>query len=189
MANSYLVQKLFRECGAVKKGEEYKLSSGLLTDTFYDGEMLATHPAACQALCDEMAREWAGQKIEVVVGVARGGIIIAYLVAQKLTALDKDEHEVVSLYVEKKDELYVFKSDYDRFVRHKRVLIVDDVATGGRSIMGAGQATGRAGGVVVGASVYIDRGDLSAQKLGVPIWRPLATIIPRTWKPGENSPS
>lgn len=62
------------------------------------------------------------KKIEFVVGISRGGLIPAALIA---TQLDKP---LVSVYIDRHDRVYI---DRGEWIKDKRVLLVDDIVRTG----------------------------------------------------------
>jgi hypoxanthine phosphoribosyltransferase len=64
-------------------------------------------------------------KIEFVIGVSRGGLIPAVLVATKL------DKPLVAAYINKRDEIFF---DREEWLKGKTVLIVDDIVRSGKTL-------------------------------------------------------
>jgi orotate phosphoribosyltransferase len=77
--------------------------------------------------------------------------------------------EVLSVYAEKGDGGgFAFCRGYDRLVRGRRVLVVEDVVTTGGSLAAVIRAVADAGGAVVGAAALVNRGGVTAGDVGSP---------------------
>ena len=70
-------EKIFADSGALQKGH-FLLTSGLHSDTYLQCALVLQHPHLAQQLAEEMARKLVGQRIDVVVGPAMGGVTWAY---------------------------------------------------------------------------------------------------------------
>lgn len=64
------------------------------------------------------------RRVDFVVGVSRGGLIPAALIA---TRIDKP---LVAVYIDKKDQVYL---DRKGWIRGKRILLVDDIVRTGKT--------------------------------------------------------
>ncbi len=65
------------------------------------------------------------ERVEFVIGVSRGGLIPAVLVATKLNI------PLVAVYINKQDEIFF---DREEWVKGKTVLIVDDIIRSGKTL-------------------------------------------------------
>ena len=64
------------------------------------------------------------QQIEFIVGMSRGGLIPAVLLATKLNK------PLVTIYINKQDEIFFDRTEW---IKHKNVLFVDDVLRSGKT--------------------------------------------------------
>lgn len=83
--------------------------------------------AEVQKLVERFVRAHAGplRTVDFVVGVSRGGLIPAALIA---TRIDKP---LVAVYIDQKDRVYL---DRKGWLRGKRVLLVDDIVRTGATL-------------------------------------------------------
>ena len=84
-----------------------------------------------------------------------------YIPARKMSKLYMEQPvkvEVKSISTDKVQTLYLDKKDCD-FIKGKKVLLVDDVISGGDSIHALEILTEKAGGVVVGKATVLAEGD------------------------------
>ncbi len=104
-------------------------------------------------------------EVEWVVGPFTGGAIFAYDIASLMG--------ILSAYAEKEEKGRVLKRGYN--IKNKRVAIVDDVLTTGKSIKETYFAVLEAGGIPVVGGVMVKRGEVS---LDLPIFFVLEIDLP-----------
>ena len=137
----------------------FRLSSGNYSSYYFDLRRLYSYPdtyariirvfadLVCRPACPDM-----------IVGVATAGIPLA-----AMTALVKG---LPMGYVRIKRKTYGGEQIVEGVVAGRRVVVVDDVATTGRSIAEAVESIRSHGGVVGEAAVIIDREEGAAELLG-----------------------
>ena len=108
-------------------------------------DVVVTAEAKGIPLCYEMARQ--GCKNYVV---ARKGI--------KIYMRNSIEVSVKSITTEKEQKLYLGENDAD-FIKGKRILIVDDVISTGKSLAAIEELVTKAGGNIVGKAAVLAEGD------------------------------
>lgn len=141
--------QLLEESGAILRGH-FKLSSGRHSDTYFEKFRVLEQPRVLSALCHEMAARFQGDDIDLVAGPTTGGIIIAFEVARQLDAK--------AIYVETENGAKTLRRGAS-IPRGSRVLVVDDVLTTGLSVHETIEVVTRAGGVLAGVGVLIDRSE------------------------------
>ncbi len=104
-----------------------------------------------------LAGKFESYDIEWVVGPFTGGAILAYDLASLMG--------IKAGYAEKMDNRRVLKRGFD--VEGRKVAVVDDVLTTGRSIKDTIEAVKNAGGIPVIAGVMVKRGEIS---LEIPVY-------------------
>jgi len=165
--------QLFRDSGALLTGH-FKLTSGRHSDVYYEKFTLLKNPVVATKLCRAMADRLAGLKAETIVGPATGGMIIAYDVARYLG--------LEAIYAESGEGGRVFKRGFDLHPGRK-VAIVDDVLTTGRSINEVIALVRSYGADIVGIGELLDRSN-GAVSFGYPFFA-LATVAADSWSPEE----
>lgn len=156
MGSEY-IKEMFEKTSAMLKGH-FLLTSGRHSDRYFQCALVLQHPEYTGELCRELASRFAGQRVDVVVGPAMGGILISYEVARCLG--------VRSLFAERENGKMTLRRGFS-ISPGERVLVVEDVITTGGSVKEVIEAVGQAGGEVVGAGVLVDRSGGAA--LGVPV--------------------
>ncbi|MCX5686513.1 MAG: orotate phosphoribosyltransferase [Candidatus Omnitrophica bacterium] len=167
------VSKIFDKYNALLTGH-FKLSSGLHSEKYLQCALVLQYPEAAEALAKELAKKFAKEKIDVVIGPALGGITIAYEIARALG--------VRGLFAERQDGKMVLRRGFS-IKPGKRVLVVEDVITTGGSTKEVVEVVKNAGGIVVGVGCIIDRSaspiDFGAR------FESLAKIKIETFKEGD----
>lgn len=113
----------------------------------------------------KLAEEFASFDVEWVVGPFTGGAILAYDVASVMG--------IMAAYAEKEGEKRVLKRGYNLY--GKRVAVVDDVLTTGKSLRDTYEAVLREGGKVVVGGVMVKRGEI---EIGIPLFYVLELSLP-----------
>lgn len=180
MTAEEIVEELVKR-GIVLRGDHFRYSSGKHGADYIDKNALLAHSSLSGALVHEMVarridREDAPPP-DVIVGPAMSGAILAHLVAMEFTSLPgwAFEEPVYAAFVERDPDTGLFKlgRNYDKVVRGRNVLIVEDVINTGGTAMAAALAAMMAGGTVVGVSVIWNRGVESSLALPTPGGEPL----------------
>lgn len=140
--------EMLRRYGAIKEGH-FRLTSGLHSPLYFEKFQLLQYPEVASQICAEIARKFEGEGVELVIGPAVGGIIIAYEVARNLGArcifAEKDE-----------DGKRVLKRGF-RIREGERTLVVEDVVTTGGSAKEVIDLVRSYGGLVIGVGLILDR--------------------------------
>ncbi len=74
---------ILQQTGVLKQGH-FLLTSGLHSDQYLQCALLLQYPWHAEKVCQAMAAPFSGQPIDVVVGPAIGGIVVAYETARVL---------------------------------------------------------------------------------------------------------
>jgi orotate phosphoribosyltransferase (EC 2.4.2.10) len=147
----------FVERGILKFGR-FKLSSGLESPFYVDLRGVLGEADLFRWVMERYREAAAGLDFDVVVGVATGGIpyasVLGYLMGKPIGYVRPEAKGYgTGRQVEGAD------------VTGRRVLVVDDVLTTGRSVSGALHAVRSAGGVATGVLVFLDREQCGAAEV------------------------
>jgi orotate phosphoribosyltransferase len=157
------VFELLERHGAVIRNSHLVYTSGRHGSTYINKDAIYPHTEAVSSLCEALASTAVGLSVEVVAAPAVGGVILSQWTAHHIGP------DVLSVYAEKADGGgFSFRRGYDRLVRGRRVLIVEDVVTTGGSLRAVIGAVLDAGGSVVGAAAICNRGGVTAADVGSP---------------------
>jgi len=140
------LEKLLRELHVLQEGH-FLLNSGLHSQYYFQKFRILENPDATSTLCAMIADHFKDASIEWVIGPTTGGIVIAFEVARQMRLL-------TGIAEEYKGNRTV-RRGYD--LKGKKVLIVDDVMTTGKSLVETIDAVKIKGAHVAGVGVLIDR--------------------------------
>jgi len=144
----------------------FVLRSSLHAKEYVNKDALYMHPEKMYWLCRVMAKRWTKDNIEVVVAPAVGGVILSQWVAYHLQKITRKT--VLSVYADKDGKEFVLKRGYDKVIKGKRVLVVEDIVTTGGSVKKVVELVRANGGIVVGVSALCNRGKVSSSDVGNP---------------------
>jgi orotate phosphoribosyltransferase len=105
------------------------------------------NPGVASRLCRIIADHFQKAAADWVIGPTTGGIIIAFEVARQLN--------ILTGFAEERERKRTIGRGFA--IKGKRILVVDDVMTTGRSVQETIDAVKEKGGEVVGVGVLIDR--------------------------------
>ncbi|OQX95546.1 orotate phosphoribosyltransferase [candidate division KSB1 bacterium 4572_119] len=138
---------IFQETGALLDGH-FQLTSGLHSAQYFQCALVLQDPIQAQKLCWEIACKYMSEKIDVVVGPAIGGIVVAQEVARLLSAR--------AIFAEREDGKMTLRRGF-QVKPGEKVLVVEDVVTTGGSIKEVIDLVRKEGGEVKGAGFLVNR--------------------------------
>jgi orotate phosphoribosyltransferase len=165
------VLDIYKKTGALLTGH-FLLSSGLHSDKYLQSAVVLQQPDIATKLCAALAAHFRGQKIEVVIAPALGGVFVSHETARALG--------VRALFAERVNGELMLRRGFT-IRTGERVLVVEDVITTGKSTKETIEVVKKAGGVVVAAGSLVDRSGGKAD-LGVP-YKSLVTLDVPTYTP------
>lgn len=185
------IESRLQQTGALLRGH-FLLSSGLHSDQYIQCARLLSHPQHAEFVGQALAaavRDAGLVDVDVVLGPALGGILVAHEVARALG--------VRALFAEREAGALTLRRGFS-LSAGERVLIVEDVITTGGSAVETAALAQRLGGQVVGYAAIVERGrDHGLQPL-FSLWRvqpqlfaaaacPLCDAGSRAEKPGSRA--
>lgn len=166
------VVKILKEVGAVLTDDHFVLTSGNHSDVYINKDALLPWTEKMSQVGRLLAQRFVEEEVEVVVGPATAGIVIAQWVAYHLS--DLKNWEIPGVYTDKTlengEKRHEFKRGYDRLVSDNRVLVVEDVTATGSSIDLVLESVGALTDTVVGIGVIVNRDPelINETRWGVP---------------------
>jgi orotate phosphoribosyltransferase len=143
------VMKKFEQAGAIQKGH-FKLTSGAHSDTYIQCAQVMQYPGFMHNLCSELGKKFRGDDIDVIIGPAIGGIIMAHVMAQVLGPW------VRAIFTERENGKMTLRRSFE-IKEGEKVIVVEDVTTTGSSVREVIDIVKSRQGKVVGVGVLIDR--------------------------------
>jgi orotate phosphoribosyltransferase len=155
--NAEQVLDQFKRTGALLEGH-FQLSSGLHSTVYLQCALVLQFPEKAAAFGEAIARQFAGQGIQLVASPAIGGIVIGHEVARALGAR--------FIWTEREAGKMTLRRGFTVSPGEK-TLVVEDVITTGGSTRETIDALVEAGAEVAAAASIVDRSAGSAD-VGVP---------------------
>lgn len=168
------ILKCMTETGALLNGH-FLLRSGLHSDQYFQAALLLQYAETASKLCAEMALPWAGERIDVVLSPAIGGIVVGQEVGKAL--------QTRAIFAEKDDQSNLILRRGFSLKPGERVLIAEDVVTKGGRVQQTIDLARSYGAIPVGVTVMVDRskGDVN---FGIP-FHSLIKLSLKTYDPAE----
>lgn len=141
------VEQRLQRAGALLSGH-FQLTSGKHSDRYVQCARLLCQPQDAEAVCRALAQRFDGTHIDLVVGPALGGVIVAHEVARALGT--------PAYFTERKEAEMQLRRGF-AIERGARVLVVEDVVTTGGSVQEVVRLVRAAGAEVVGVGSIIQR--------------------------------
>lgn len=163
------VLDMLRKSEGVITDSHFVYTSGKHGSIYINKDALYPHTAFASKIGELFAEQHKDLDIDVVAAPALGGIILSQWTAHHLSKL-KDK-EVLGVYTEKDAEKnQVFTRGYDKLVKDKNILVVEDLTTTGGSVLKVVNTVKNAGGNVVAVGVMVNRNpeQVNSEMMGVP---------------------
>ncbi|MCX7919906.1 MAG: orotate phosphoribosyltransferase [bacterium] len=136
-----------KECGGFLEGH-FLLSSGLHSGKYLQCALVLQYPKLAEKFGKQLAEKVKELKVDVVIGPALGGVIVAHEVARALG--------VRALFTERVEGKMTLRRGFT-IQPNEHVLAVEDVITTGGSTLEVIRAATEQGGKVVGVAALVDR--------------------------------
>ncbi|MFW6134530.1 MAG: orotate phosphoribosyltransferase [Elusimicrobiota bacterium] len=115
-------ETLFKESKAIQKGH-FLLASGKHSQFYFQAQNLLKYPDKAHLAGKLLSDLWSGKKIDVVVSLAIGGIVLGQEVARHLGA----RH----IFLERKGKHFSLERGFQVHTNEKTLLVEDVITTGG----------------------------------------------------------
>lgn len=177
------VLEILRKVGAIITNNHFVYTSGLHGSIYINKDALYPHTEETSKVGMLFAKKAEPLDIDVVVGPALGGIILSTWTAYHLSSLKNKE--ILGIYTEKdEDKNQVLTRNYDKYVKDKNVLVIEDLTTTGGSVKKVVETVKNAGGRVVTVIVMVNRSPktVNGDTVGAPFMA-LGTLPVETYLP------
>lgn len=151
------IEKIFKDTNVLLEGH-FLLTSGRHSDKYMQCARLFEYPEYSEKLSRQVAEMFEGTEIDLVVGPAIGGIIMAYEVARQLG--------VKNIFAERQEGVMTLRRGFT-IPQGAKVLVTEDVVTTGGSVREVMELVKANGATVVGVGSMVDRSN-GAVDFGVP---------------------
>ncbi|MDI6782808.1 MAG: orotate phosphoribosyltransferase, partial [bacterium] len=141
------VLESLKECGGFLEGH-FLLSSGLHSEKYLQCAQVLQHPKLAEKFGKQLADKVKDLKVDVVIGPALGGVIVAHEIARALG--------VRALFTERVEGKMTIRRGFS-IKPNENILAVEDVITTGGSTLEVMRAATEQGGKIVGVAALVDR--------------------------------
>lgn len=139
---------VFKETGALLEGH-FIYASGRHGRQFLQAARVLQYPVHCEGLCRALAQRFSNETVDLVVGPATGGIVLAYETARHLGCR--------AAFTEKDGEGGMAMKRGFALKPGARVLVVEDIVTTGGSVKKSIEHLRDRSAEIAGVGVLIDR--------------------------------
>ena len=183
--------KIFVELGAVLADIHVVYASGKHGSVYINKDAIYTDAEATAKLCRMIARRFIYDDVETIIAPAVAGALLVQWTAYFLRRLTG--RQIASVYAEKSEMGYVLRigqkfivsRGYDKFLRNKRVLVLEDILATGGSVRKVVDLVRTYEGFVLGAAALCNRGGVTYRDIGVPKLTALVEMSLSAWEPSE----
>lgn len=139
--------EIFTKSNALLTGH-FRLTSGRHSAKYMQCAQVLQYPEYAGKLCAALAEKFNGVPVDLVVGPAMGGIIVAYEVGRAIG--------VKTFFTEREQGVMTLRRGFT-INPGEKVLVVEDVVTTGGSVKEVIEVIREKGGEVAGVGVLVDR--------------------------------
>jgi len=168
-----MVIEQLKQAEALLEGH-FLLSSGRHSNAYCQCAKLLQYPKRAEKVLSVVAEKLNDTPVDIVVGPAMGGIIVAYELGRQLG--------VPAMFTEREDGKMALRRGFE-IKQGQRVLVTEDVVTTGKSSLETIEVIHQYGAKVIGIACIANR---STQDIGFPIFDAIQLNI-ESWEP-ENCP-
>lgn len=162
---------ILKEVEALLEGH-FLLSSGKHSNAYCQCAKLLQYPDKAEKVLNIVTEKIKDMNIDLVVGPAMGGIIVAYELGRQLNK--------PAIFTERVEGEMALRRGFE--IKHgQRIIIAEDVVTTGKSSMETVKVIESFGGVVIGIACIADR---TVSEVGLPVWGAIKLQI-ETWDKEE----
>ena len=137
----------FANCGALLQGH-FVLSSGLHSPNYAQCALALKNPAKAAVMAMELKARWRGQKPDLILSPAMGGLVIGHETARAFG--------VDFIFTERVNGVMTLRRGFNPR-KGGKVIIVEDVFTTGKSTRETASVAAERGATVIGAMSVINR--------------------------------
>ena len=154
---------ILKKVGAVLTNDHFVYTSGKHGSVYINKDAVYPHTRETSKIGKMFAEKFKDENIDVVAAPAVGGTILSQWTAFHLSELTGKE--VLSVYTEKDkgttasaaESEHIFRRGYDKLIKEKNVLVIEDLTTTGISVKKVVAAVKSAGGKVAAVGVMVNR--------------------------------
>lgn len=147
MLSNQRISEILEKTGVLQNGH-FLLTSGKHSNKYMQCAKIFQYPECSEEVSKDLAEKYDSYDVDIVIGPAIGGIILAYEVAKQL--------DVKAIFAERENGAMTLRRGFE-IAEGSKVLVVEDVITTGGSVKEVIDVVRAAGGQVVGVGSVVDR--------------------------------
>lgn len=151
------VLEILAKRNAVLTGDHFVYTSGLHGEAYVNKDAIYPHVGDVSELCSMLAWSFLDYGVDVVVAPAVGGVALSQWTAHHINLFHCGQKEVLAIYADKAGDDFVLRRGYDLLVPSKRVAVVEDIFTTGKSVRKVCDLVIQSGGNLVGVGLLCNR--------------------------------
>ena len=148
---------ILKDCDALLEGH-FLLSSGKHSNRYVQCAKLLRFPDKSQEVLKVVVDKIKDFNIDIVLGPAMGGVVVAYEIGRQL---NKE-----SIFTERVDNIMTLRRGFE-INKGDKVIITEDVVTTGKSTLEVKKIVEEMGAEVIGVACIVDR---TIKDIGIPIY-------------------
>lgn len=170
------VISILKKVGAVLTDDHFVYTSGKHGSVYINKDAVYPHTKETSEIGKLFAEKFKFLEIDVVAAPAVGGTILSQWTAYHLSKIKGKE--ILSVYTEKDkgtlasaaESEHIFRRGYDKLIKDKNVLVLEDLTTTGISVKKVVHAVKNCGGKVLAVGVMVNRNPdgVNSEFVGVP---------------------
>jgi len=170
------VISILKKVGAVLTDDHFVYTSGKHGSVYINKDAVYPHTKETSEIGRLFAAKYKDSDIDVVAAPAVGGTILSQWTAYHLSKIKGKE--ILAVYTEKDkgttasaaESEHIFRRGYDKLIKGKNVLVIEDLTTTGISVKKVVSAVKTAGGKVVAVCVMVNRDpeNVTSETIGAP---------------------
>ncbi len=169
--NMKTIFDILKETNALITDDHFVLTSGKHSSMYINKDAMYPHTDQASQVGKLFAEKFKDMDIDVVVGPALGGIILSQWTAYHLSKVKNKK--IFGVYTEKTlEKNQIFTRGYEKFIKDKNVLVVEDLTTTGGSVKKVINSVREHGGHVMAVGVMVNRdpNNVNSESMGVPFY-------------------
>lgn len=149
------ILEILKQVEAVITDDHFVYTSGKHGSVYINKDAIYPHTKLSSQVGAMFAEKTKDLDIDVVIAPALGGIVLSQWTAYHLSKIK--DIDILGVYTEKENDNQVLKRGYDKLIKDKNVLVIEDLTNTGGSVVKVVNVVREAGGTVVSVGVMVNR--------------------------------
>ncbi|OGH20335.1 MAG: hypothetical protein A3D74_04295 [Candidatus Levybacteria bacterium RIFCSPHIGHO2_02_FULL_37_13] len=176
---------ILKKTNALISNSHFVLTSGMHSSIYVNKDAMYPYTNYSSEVGKLFAQKFKKFNIDVVAAPALGGIILSQWTAYHLSKLKRKI--ILGVYTEKTlEKNQIFTRGYEKLVKGKNVLVVEDLTTTGGSVKKVINSIKNHGGKVIAVGVMLNRDpkNVNSKTIGAPFYS-LGELITQNYQPND----